>query len=295
MEEQIKVLKEEVRKMLITTTTTNKPMETIYLIDLIQRLGVNYHFEREIDNLLQEIHNTYVENGIITLEEEDLHSLALLFRLLRQEGYRISPDVFNKFKDKEGKFEKRVRSDVKGMLSLYEAAHMRVHGEEILDEAMAFTSNHLKIMLTHKLCEACVVAQINHSLRHPLRKVLPRLEARHYISVYQQHPSHNQTLLMFAKLDFNMLQKLHQREVASITKWWMEDLDVPRKLAFARDRIVELCFWIVGVYFEPHYALARKIMTKVIALSSIIDDIYDAYGTIEELELFTLAMERFRI
>ena len=59
--------------------------------------------------------------------------------------------------------------------------------------------------------------------------------------------------------------------------------------------MVEGYFWIVGVYFEPQYALARKIMSKVIAITSIIDDIYDAYGTYNELEIFTEAIERFEM
>ena len=70
-------------------------------------------------------------------------------------------------------------------------------------------------------------------------------------------------------------------------------MDFARKLPFARDRVVECYFWIVGVYFEPQYSLARKILTKVIAMTSIIDDIYDVYGTLEELELFTEAIDRF--
>ncbi|THG00894.1 hypothetical protein TEA_026263 [Camellia sinensis var. sinensis] len=35
-------------------------------------------------------------------------------------------------------------------------------------------------------------------------------------------------------------------------------------------------------------------LTKVIALTSIIDDIYDVYGTLEELALFANAIERFK-
>ena len=82
------MLKEEVRKML--AFPTKNLVTKMNLIDSIQRLGVSYHFELEIDHILRQIHDTYVENGVITLEE-DLHTLALLFRLLRQHGHRVSP------------------------------------------------------------------------------------------------------------------------------------------------------------------------------------------------------------
>lgn len=77
-----------------------------------------------------------------------------------------------------------------------------------------------------------------------------------------------------------------------INRWW-KDLDFTSKLSFARDRVVEGYFWILGVYFEPKYALARRMLTKVLSISSIVDDIYDSYGTFEELQLFTDAIERF--
>lgn len=72
-------------------------------------------------------------------------------------------------------------------------------------------------------------------------------------------------------------------------------MDFARKLPFARDRMVECFFWILGVYFEPNYSLARRILTKVIAMTSIMDDIYDVYGTPEELKLFTEVIERFEL
>ena len=48
----------------------------------------------------------------------------------------------------------------------------------------------------------------------------------------------------------------------------------------------------LGVFFEPQYFLAQRILTKVTAISSIIGDIYDAYGTMEELKSLTEAIER---
>lgn len=64
------------------------------------------------------------------------------------------------------------------------------------------------------------------------------------------------------------------------------------KLPYARDRVVECFFWAMGVYHEPQYSRARVMLTKTIAMTSIIDDTYDAYGTIEELDIFTEAIER---
>lgn len=74
-------------------------------------------------------------------------------------------------------------------------------------------------------------------------------------------------------------------------RWW-KGLNCTKNFPFARDRLVECYFWISGVYFEPKYGLARKFVTKVISMTTIIDDIYDAHGTLEELTLFTNAIDR---
>ncbi|KAK7257293.1 hypothetical protein RIF29_31162 [Crotalaria pallida] len=286
---QIETLKKEVSKMIVSAN--EKPLTKVDLIDSICRLGLQYHFESEIEQVLQQYHNNFVENGEITLEG-NLHTLALLFRLFRQEGFRVSPNVFNKFKDVHGNFNESLNVDIEGVLSLHEASHLRFHGEDILDEALVFTSTNLESIATQ--LSPSLAEQVKYSLRQPLHKGLPRLEARRYISIYRQYPSHNETLLTLAKLDFNMLQKLHQKEFGNITKWWKE-LDVPKNLPFVRDRIAELCFWILGVHFEPQYSQARTLMMKVISILTIIDDTYDAYGTIDELELFTQAIQRWDI
>ena len=77
-------------------------------------------------------------------------------------------------------------------------------------------------------------------------------------------------------------------------RWW-KDLDFSSKLPFSRDRVVETYFWTATSCFEPQYSYARRIQTKVVALLTTIDDIFDAYGTMEEPELFIDAIERFDI
>ncbi|CAK9321897.1 unnamed protein product [Citrullus colocynthis] len=284
----VEKLKEEIRTMVVASV--GNPLEKLKLVDSIQRLGVSYHFENEIDQVLEHIYMSY--SILFTKDsDEDLHTTALLFRLLRQQGYKISCDIFSKLMDKNGKFKESLGKDERGILSLYEASHMRGHGEDVLEEALEFTTKHLKTYIEYSN-NPHFAAEVSNALKLPIRKGVPRIKARQYFVIYQQDPSHNETLLTFSKLDFNILQKLHQKELSEICRWW-KDLEVPIKFPFARDRIVECYFWTLGSYFEPQFSVGRKMLTKVIAISSILDDIYDAYGTFQELQVLTPAIQRW--
>ena len=122
-------------------------------------------------------------------------------------------DIFNKFKDSDGKLKESLRDDVIGLQSLYEATHLRVRGEDLLDEALTFTTTHLESAANH--LSPPFSKQVRHALNQPLWKGLPRVEARHYLSL---QGSRNQTLLSFAKLDFNLLQHVHQKELSDIAR-----------------------------------------------------------------------------
>ncbi|ONI13042.1 hypothetical protein PRUPE_4G199500 [Prunus persica] len=287
-QQEVEELKLAVRREVFTTSADDFSNK-MKLIDAIQRLGVAYHFEKEIEEALQHI---YAANHFHDDDDGDgdLYNVSLGFRLLRQHGHNVSCRIFNKFKDiKSGGFKESLIADVSGMLSFYEATHLRVHGEDILEEALVFTTKHLESATTHVSYQ--LAEQILQALERPLRKGLERLCAHRYMSTYQDEGSHNEALLKLAKLDFNLVQSLHKQELSEIIRWWKQ-LDFGRKLPFARNRIVELYCWILGVYFEPQYLVGRKFLTKIIALMSVMDDIYDAFGTFEELEIFTEAIHQ---
>ncbi|KAL9441455.1 hypothetical protein AB3S75_020029 [Citrus x aurantiifolia] len=287
-QEQYEALKQEVRMMV--TATPDKIADKLHLIDAVQRLGVAYHFQKEIEDELEKILD-HLDND--SIGDDDFYTLSVSFRLLRQQGVKISCDVFEKFKNNEGKFKASMIDDVQVMLSLYEAAHLAINGEDILDEAIVFTTTHLKSIVSH--ASPNLAEQINHALKLPLRKALPRLEARYFLDVCSRGDMHDKSLLKFAKLDFNLLQAAHQKEVSDMTRWWI-DLDFSSKLPYARDRIVELYFWILmGAYHEPKYAFGRIFMSKLISMISILDDTFDAYGTYDELKLFVEAVKRWDI
>lgn len=62
------------------------------LTDAVQRLGIDYHFQDEIEEILQRqcmISSTY--GGHLN----ELHEVALRFRLLRQEGQYVSAGAYH--------------------------------------------------------------------------------------------------------------------------------------------------------------------------------------------------------
>nr|GMD59861.1 (-)-germacrene D synthase-like [Ipomoea batatas] len=111
---------------------------------------------------------------------------------------------------------KSLTDNVQAILSLYEASHLRVHGETILDNALKFTTYHLESVLPN--LTQPLRSQVSEALRQPIWKRLTRIEARRYISVYEVDETHDTVLLKFAKLDFNLLQKEHQKELGNLTR-----------------------------------------------------------------------------
>ncbi|KAJ0837325.1 putative beta-farnesene synthase [Helianthus annuus] len=191
-----------------------------------------------------------------------------------------------------GNFKESLCEDAQGLLALYEASCMRVEGEKVLDDALEFTKTHLTIIAKDPSCDSLLRTQIQEALKQPLRKRLPKLEALRYIPIYQQDVSHNEVLLKLAKSDFNVLQAMHKEELSQICKWW-KDLDMQNKLPYVPDRLIECYFWIPGVYFEPQHSHTRILLMKTSMWLIVLDDIYDNYGTYEELKIFTDVVQRW--
>ncbi|KAL0418837.1 UNVERIFIED_CONTAM: putative terpene synthase 12 [Sesamum radiatum] len=75
-------------------------------------------------------------------------------------------------------------------------------------------------------------------------------------------------------------------------KWWRH-VGLANKLSFARDRLMESFFWTVGMISEPQFSKCRVGLTKVVNLITVLDDIYDVYGSADELELLTNAVDKW--
>ncbi|KAJ4724611.1 Terpene synthase [Melia azedarach] len=283
-------LKDQVKEMLSTASSADNPIGEVILINSLCRLGVSHHFETEIEKRLDHIFEAHPD--LAAENDYDLYTVALIFRIFRQHGFKMSCGVFNKYKESDGKFKESLISDMRGILSLYEATQLRVHEEDILEEALTFTTAQLKKISLAPNTSPQLTKHITEALEQPFHTGVPRLEELKYISFYEHEESRNDTLLKFAKLDFNRVQLLHKQELSDLTSWW-KDLNFASTYFYMRDRLVEMYLWSFTQCYEPCYSRARVIFTKVFMLQMAIDDTFDAYGLFDELQCFTDAIERW--
>ncbi|XP_071906184.1 isoprene synthase, chloroplastic-like [Coffea arabica] len=259
-----------------------EPFSLLEMINDIDQLGLSYRFSQSIKHALDKLR-------LLEESTQSLHVSALYFRLLRQHGCEISPDIFERFKDQSGNFNKNLAREIRGMLSLFEASHLAYEGESILNEAKSFASLHLKD--SKEFVGSNMSEQITHVLELTYHYRMRRQEARWHIEAYAKRSDKNQVLLELAKLDFNMMQPKLQSEVQEVSRWW-KVVGLADKLDFARDRLMESFFWSVGMAFEPRFSKCRMAVTKAFTLITVLDDISDVYGSIDELEQLTDAIVR---
>ncbi|CAI9299078.1 unnamed protein product [Lactuca saligna] len=278
--------KEELRRLIVDQTMdSNKKLSLIYSV---HRLGLTYLFLQEIEAQLDNIFKAF---KLQDYDEVDLYTTSINFQVFRHLGYKLPCDVFNKFKHStSGAFKEDISTDVKGMLGLYESSQLRTRGESILDEASAFTETKLKSVVNN--LEGKLAQQVLQSLRRPFHQGMPMVEARLYFSNYSEECATHECLLKLAKLHFSYLELQQKEELRIVSKWW-KDMRFQETTPYIRDRVPEIYLWILGLYFEPRYSLARIIATKITLFLVVLDDTYDAYATIEEIRLLTDAINRW--
>lgn len=129
----------------------------------------------------------------------------------------MKTEVFDKFKNKDGiTFMDGIDQDIAGLLSLYEASHLGVEGEDDLEEAKRFSAIHLKLLVQN--LKGDLADEVHQSLEVPLHWRMPRLETRNFIDIYERRNSKNLALLELAKLDYNLVQSEYQKELKELTR-----------------------------------------------------------------------------
>lgn len=118
--------------------------------------------------------------------------------------------------DKEGKFHEKLREDINGLTSLYEASQLCMHGDEILEEAENFSRHWLNARVAH--VDHHVATFVHNTLAHPHHKSMAQFMVPNYFGDIQWGNKWINILQDAAKIEFYATQRLHQNEIAQFLK-----------------------------------------------------------------------------
>lgn len=281
----------------------NDLLQCVLMVDNVERLGIERHFQNEIKASLEYVYSYWSENGIGCGRDSvssDLNTTALGFRILRLHGYTVFSDVFEQFKDQKGQFARftsnHTERKIRSVLNLFRASLIGFPGEKVMEEAEVFSATYLKEAL-QTIPVSGLSREIEYALEYRWHSNLPRLEARSYIDILGENTINEMPyvkvakLLELAKLEFNIFHSIQQKELQCIWRWWKESGSP--ELTFVRHRYVEYYTLVSGIDMEPKNSAFRLGYVKMCHLVTILDDMYDTFGTIDELRLFTAAVKRW--
>ncbi|KAK4345106.1 hypothetical protein RND71_035282 [Anisodus tanguticus] len=231
-------------KYALRTEGNDNRLDNLALVYVIQRMGIEYHFQEEIESILQKEH---VESACF-LKYQTPFDVSLCFRLLRQESYHVPADVFKIFikNNDDGGFGLYLKQDVSGLIGLYEASQLGVEEEHILDEVANFSGEHLNACLAHN--DSCVQSRIiKETLKYPCYKSLASYKDKSFISNFKGINGWGRsTLQELANIDFSITQEIHQHELDQVSRSW-RSLGLAEDLKLLRDQPLKWDAWPMAV------------------------------------------------
>uniref|UniRef100_A0A7N0V1R2 Terpene synthase metal-binding domain-containing protein n=1 Tax=Kalanchoe fedtschenkoi TaxID=63787 RepID=A0A7N0V1R2_KALFE len=94
-----------------------------------------------------------------------------------------------------------------------------------------------------------------------------------------------------AMLDYEIVQSQHKMEAQQFFTWW-NNTGLAKEMKLARDQPMK---WYIhsAVASDPSHSQLRVNLAKIVSLVYIIDDIFDVYGSLDNLIVFTEAVKRW--
>ncbi|XP_031128625.1 (3S,6E)-nerolidol synthase 1-like [Ipomoea triloba] len=266
-------------------------LKEVVIIDSMQRFGMDHYFEDQITQTLTQQYKH--SQTLLYSSDHDLYAASLRFQLLRQHGFHVPADVFNRFKGENLKFKNALSEDIRGLMSLHEASHLCIEDDkDILDEAFLFSTNFLTARLPH--LDDFHASMVQNTLNYPYHKSLARFTKINYLKTHNLEKDWEKLLADLTRMDFNVMQCIYREEIHQVFKWWKE-LGLSEELKLARNQPLKWYLWSVAMVTNPTLSRQRIEITKPISLVYIVDDIFDVYGTLDELILFTEAINRWEV
>ncbi|XP_059064960.1 alpha-humulene synthase-like [Cryptomeria japonica] len=150
---------------------------------------------------------------------------------------------------------------VRSMLNLLRASTVAFPEETIMQEAKVFSS-HIKAVF---------------SKRWSMHALMNGLVLLSYVRLKDVK------ILDLAKLNFNISQCVYKTEMKTLSSWWL-DSGITKLIAL-RERTIEYLLIGISVANEIEFGITRIAVVKVATLATILDDLFDDYLSLEQVEL----------
>ncbi|XP_057850325.2 copalyl diphosphate synthase 1 [Cryptomeria japonica] len=279
------------------------------MVDSLESLGIGRHFKHEIKQVLDDVYRLWTENEIIQgiSSASDIINLSTSFRILRWNGYDVSPDVFLRcLRDSDFLLSlENSGQATTAFLNLYRASQLMFPGETILEEAKSFSQNYLeKIMMDEQnIALKDLEKEVKHALDVPWIASVERIEHRKYMKTFPfDHVWIGKTsyripfigkdfLLTLATKDYNICQAAQQKDLQELEKW-SADLKLG-DLHFARQKLIACYLSAASTLFSLEMSTPRIVWTKNAILITVMDDFFDVEGSTEEIQCFVEAIRRW--
>uniref|UniRef100_A0A0D9WQV2 Terpene synthase N-terminal domain-containing protein n=1 Tax=Leersia perrieri TaxID=77586 RepID=A0A0D9WQV2_9ORYZ len=231
----------------------------ICMVDTLENTGISLNFVREIGDILDMTYRCWMQN-----EEElmlDMVTCAKAFRLLRMHGYDITSDGMAQYAE-QSSFDDSI------------------HG-----------------------IPRSVIPEVEYNLKFPLYATLDRLEHRRNIEQFKPEGFHllksghcgsgaNKEILTLAIDEFHSTQSLYKQELHYIESWVAESR-LDELMKFARVMPLASHLSAAASMFPRELSDARIAWTQNALLTTVVDDLFDHAGSMEEMENFVALIEKW--
>ncbi|KAK1426565.1 hypothetical protein QVD17_15241 [Tagetes erecta] len=256
----------EVVRELITKDISDVKFEDLFMVDALERLGLDYHYEDEINLILQQCYLQFVNKDF--MEHRTLYEVSLCFRILRQNGFPVLADVFESYIRKDTKFMENVKYDIRGLMELYEASHLCIEGENILDEAAIFSSHMLQKTLS--FLDDKEARMVRYTLENPHRRNFT------WFNLLNSSKDTDDTILKeLAQLNYTMAKSINKMEINEILRW-CKDIGLEQDLNLARNQ--PLKWWDIKAIDQLPYYMKSSVKAVYDTTNEIASKVYEQHG-----------------
>ncbi|GER36490.1 terpene synthase [Striga asiatica] len=286
------------------------------IVDHLQGLGLAEHFGEDIQKILAQVYSNQRDYNNPERTETDivrkLFKDALSFRLMRMQGYSVTPGSFCWFLHEPeimAYIEQNSERFTSAMYNVYRATDLPFPREAEMEEARIFARKLLENISTtygnpNLFCSKGLQNMIKYELNVPWTARLNHLYHRKWIeesitgplcfgmpSFYGLSGPMNKKLLQIAVENYEFRQMIYRRELEEL-KGWSKKLRLS-EMGFGREKTVYSYFVTAASSCFPLNSIMRSVAAKAAIIVTVADDFYDMEGSLTQLEALTDAIRRW--